>query len=73
VCDLENSATGRPRPKFGYCDTEEKKDACSYMYKLIRVYFKITHDKDIDNKKKKVIKHRIGWIVSNCSTFVQNE
>jgi hypothetical protein len=73
VCDLENSATGRSRAKFGYCDTEEKKDSCSYMYKFIRAYFKITYDKDTNNKKRKVIKHRIGWIVSNFSKFVQNE
>jgi len=73
VCDLGTSTTGRPRPEFGSCDIEKKKDACSYMYKFIRVYFKITYNKDTNNKKEKVIKHPIGWIVSNFSTFVQNE
>jgi hypothetical protein len=73
VCDLRTSTTGRPRPEFGCCGTEEKKDAYSYTYEFIRVYIKITYDKYTDNKKEKVIKHPIGWIVSNFSTFVQNE
>jgi hypothetical protein len=73
VCNLGSSTTGRPRPQFGSCDTEEKKDACSYMSKFIRLYLKITYDKDTNNKNEEVIKYPIGWIVSNFSTFVQNE
>jgi len=60
VCDLGTSTTGRPRPELGSCDSEEKKDAYSYMYKFIKVYFKITYNKDTDNKNEKVIKRLIG-------------
>ena len=73
MCDLGTSTTGRPRPEFISGDTEEKKDVFSYMYKFIRVYFKVAYDKDTNNNEEKVIKHPIGWIVSNFSIFVQNE
>lgn len=60
VCDLRSSTTESPRPELGPCDSEEKKDAYNYMYKFIKMYFKITYDKDADNKKEKFTEHPIG-------------
>jgi hypothetical protein len=57
VCDIGTSTN---ETRAGSCDTEEKRDAYSYMYKFIRAYFKITYDKDTDSKKEKVIEHSIG-------------